>query len=122
MFRVGSTSRSRSTPRTEPLIRNAGWIGTQALDLWIEPRGLGRRVEQNDDGAAEGSFDLGAQPTEAGQQLELIAGIGVEHVERTLASIVITDGSRTSPGDWTATEHVTKAGYPFLASRHAFSP
>jgi hypothetical protein len=67
-------------------------------------------MEQNDDGAAERSFDLGAQAAKAGQQLELIAGIGVEYIERTLAALVITDGSRAGPGDWPATEHIAKAG------------
>jgi hypothetical protein len=67
-------------------------------------------VKENNDGSAERSFDLGAQAAKAGQQLELIAGVRVEHVERALASLVITNGSRARPGDWAATEHIAKAG------------
>jgi hypothetical protein len=91
-------------------------------DSWIDSRRLCRGMEENNDGAAKCSLDLGTQTTKAREQIELLASIGVEHVERALTSIVVTNGSRSGPSDRTTAEYLPKAWQPFISSRHASPP
>jgi hypothetical protein len=113
-----ATSGSPTDASTDQLLHLL--IDVSRNDLWVESRRLGRCVKDNDDRAAKRSLDLGTQTAKPREQIELVASIGVEHLERALTSIVVTDRSGSGPDDRATVEHFAEAGQPFIASCHAF--
>ena len=87
-------------------------------DLGIEPRGLLRGVEDDHDRSAGERLGVGAQRPEPAQQLQLLPRVGVEHLEGSLAAIVVSESICIRPADRPTFEGGADARQHVLACRH----